>query len=210
MEQKNIIEKSMEMNGQEQKSFDNSSSNHTVIMFQNQLPNLMHKLDGFAVNFSIFMILIIKAIFNDQKKFEENWQILLENQMELLNSDTMESVHNVLLVLFGNSLLIGHPNSAGSKYPFQMVANHLLDNIAIVNFKNHSTNLNSENHILQLLIFPEQLYVKCESARIKKDWLEGIEQAKKKREQAKSHVRQATIKGIVLYLYVIFYITLFS
>lgn len=115
--------------------------------------------------------------------------------MELLNSNTMESVHNILLVLFRNSLIIGHPSSAGSKYPFQMIANHSLDNIAIVNFKSHNSNSNNEKHILQLLIFPEQLYVRCENARIKKEWLESIEEAKKKREQAKSHVRQATIKG---------------
>lgn len=116
--------------------------------------------------------------------------------MELLNSDTMEPMHNILLILFGNSLLIGNPSISSSNYPFKMVANHSLDNIAIVNFKSHGANFTTEKHILQLLIFPEQLYVKCENARIKKEWLEGIEQAKKKREQAKSHVRQATIRGL--------------
>lgn len=51
LEQKNIIEKLMEMNGQEKKSFDNSSNGHTTIMSSNHLPNLLHKLDGFAVLF---------------------------------------------------------------------------------------------------------------------------------------------------------------
>lgn len=74
LEQKNIIEKLMEMNGLEKKSFDNSSSAHTVIMSQNQLPNLMHKLDGFAVIFCIiknaklFAFRLFLTIEKNQKK----------------------------------------------------------------------------------------------------------------------------------------------
>lgn len=73
LEQKNIIEKLMEMNGLEKKSFDNSSSAHTVIMSQNQLPNLMHKLDGFAVfcifiNSKFFAFRLFLTIEKNQKK----------------------------------------------------------------------------------------------------------------------------------------------
>lgn len=46
-----------------------------------------------------------------------------------------------------------------------------------------------------MIIFPEQLYVKCESSRVKRQWLEGVENAKRLLEQEKNLHRQATIRG---------------
>lgn len=122
--------------------------------------------------------------------------------MLLLDNDTMEPVHPIYLVLFTDTLLIGSPASGG-KYRFQLSSTHSLDNLAVVNVKRAMSGL-----VLQLLIFPEQIYIKCENGRVKKDWFDGIEQAKRLKEQENSLVRQATIRGsafscaiFILYLF---------
>lgn len=112
----------------------------------------------------------------------------------------MEAEHPVLMVLLANNLLIGHPSGFASKYPFQLVANHALESLAIVNFKSHDRNAVTDSpskteHILQFLIFPDQLYVKCDSERQKHEWLDVFEQTKRRHEQEKSLQRQATIRG---------------
>lgn len=110
--------------------------------------------------------------------------------MILLNVDTMEPVHPIYLVLLTDTLLIGHPSSGGGKYRYNLSSSHSLDNLAVVNVKRSMNDL-----VLQLLIFPEQIYIKCENGRIKKEWFDGIEHAKRKKEQENLLVRQATIRG---------------
>lgn len=110
----------------------------------------------------------------------------------------MESKHPVLMVLFSNNLLIGFPsNNQNSKYPFYLSANYSLESLAVINVKNLPTTDNSSKieFVLQFLIFPEQMFVKCESAKQKREWLDTIEQTKKKHQQEKSLIRQATIRG---------------
>lgn len=118
-------------------------------------------------------------------------RIILQHEMVLLNPDTMEPVHPIYLVLLTDTLLIGHPPAVGGgKARFQLASSHSLDNLAVVNVKRSMNDL-----VLQLLIFPEQIYVKCENARVKKEWFDGIEQAKRRKEQENLLVRQATIRG---------------
>jgi len=58
----------------------------------------------------------------------------------------------------------------------------------------HSQARNAE-HLLQLLIFPGQMFIKCENARIKRDWLDSIEEMKRKQQEIGALVRQATISA---------------
>lgn len=114
----------------------------------------------------------------------------------------MEPVHSVFMVLFVNNLLIGYPsNTPDSKYPFRLIANYALETLAVVNVKSHSSTdtLSKIEFVLQFLIFPEQMYVKCESARQKREWLDTIEQTKRKQEHERSLIRQATIRGITYF-----------
>uniref|UniRef100_A0A915CY08 Exocyst component Exo84 C-terminal domain-containing protein n=1 Tax=Ditylenchus dipsaci TaxID=166011 RepID=A0A915CY08_9BILA len=178
-EQKGLIENMMEMSGQDKKSSCNGSVHSSTSTAHNQLHSLMTKMDGVA------------TILNNLK---ENERIVLQNQMTLLNADNMQPEHPILVVLLTNSLLIGYP-TPNSKCPFHLVSNQPLDNLAAINFKSHNSSQEGEEHILQLLIFPEQIYVKCENARVKREWLEGIEQTKRRQEQEKSLVRQATIRA---------------
>jgi hypothetical protein len=147
-------------------------------------------MKNFTFNF------IIQAILNNLK---ENERIVLHNQMTLLNPDSFENIHPVYLVLLTNSILISYPNPTNSKYQFSLVSNQHLNDIAIINVKNSSrTNMNQNaGHVFQLLIFPEQIFVKCESARTKRDWLDTIEELKRKQQELGALVRQATIKGFV-------------
>lgn len=55
----------------------------------------------------------------------------------------------------------------------------------------------SELNLIQLLVFPEQLYFRCESGRMKREWLDSVEEAKKKQQEEKAMVRQATIRGFI-------------
>jgi hypothetical protein len=75
--------------------------------------------------------------------------------------------------------------------------------VALVNVKRAPIMINSgssdstELNLIQLLVFPEQLYFRCESARVKREWLDSVEEAKRKQQEEKALVRQATIRGIL-------------
>uniref|UniRef100_A0A7E4USQ0 Exo84_C domain-containing protein n=1 Tax=Panagrellus redivivus TaxID=6233 RepID=A0A7E4USQ0_PANRE len=145
----------------------------------NPLQVLMQKMDGVA------------SVLNN---LQESDKILLQNEMTLLDGDSMEPLHPILLVLVANSVVIGYPSDS-TKYRFQLQSVHNLDSLAVVNVKQKRGTTSTGDQILQLLIFPDQLYVKCESARVKREWFEGIEQAKRKQQQENSLVRQATIRA---------------
>ena len=101
------------------------------------------------------------------------------------------------MVLTSNCLVIAHPCHTTNKYPFSLASNFALKDVALVNVKgsaNDNDNVNAEN-FLQLLIFPEQMYIKCDSARIKRDWLDEIEETKRQQQEKSALHRQATIRG---------------
>lgn len=79
------------------------------------------------------------------------------------------------------------------------MSNYQLDSIALVNVKRvpaaaSRANL-AEHNLVQLLVFPEQPYLRAENARIKREWLDSVEEAKRKQQEERALVRQATIRG---------------
>lgn len=187
--QKNLIENLMEMSGLEKRSScSNSISTNSGLHNQQnyQLQTLMNKLDGVA------------SVLNSM---DEQECILYQGQLVLLDSDTMQSKHPVYLALLSNNLLVGHPNARhmAQKHPFQLVSNYQLDSIALVNVKRVPITISgsdlTEQNLVQLLVFPEQPYLRAENARIKREWLESIEEAKRKQQEERALVRQATIRA---------------
>lgn len=82
------------------------------------------------------------------------------------------------------------------------MSNFSLDSLALVNVKRAAiatvggSDSSNELNLIQLLVFPEQLYLRCESARVKREWLDSVEDAKRKQQEEKALVRQATIRGL--------------
>lgn len=180
MDQKNLIESMMEKIGHEKELSQKQTSSSSIInSVQNPLQILMQKLDGVA------------RVLNN---LQDTKRILLQNEMVLLNPDTMEEIHPIILVLLTDSLLIGYPSDS-SKFRFEVNSVHVLDSIAVVNVKRAVGSRTAGDQILQFLIFPDQLYVKCESAKIKREWFEGVEEAKRRLQQENSLQRQATIRA---------------
>lgn len=100
--------------------------------------------------------------------------------------------------------------SKNNKNQFK-VSNYPLESVALVNVKRApaiaisniaGTADPSELNLIQLLVFPEQLYFRCESGRVKREWLDSVEDAKKKQQEEKAMVRQATIRGYYHYLFI--------
>lgn len=189
-DQKNLIEGLMEMSGMEKRS-SCSTSISAGSGLQNQqshhLQLLMNKLDGIA------------SVLNSMGEQE---RILQQGQLMLLDSETMQPKHPVYVALLTNNLLVGHPSIGGGgapKHPFHMVSNYSLDSLALVNVKRVPIVLSgvdsAELNLVQLLVFPEQLYLRCESARTKREWLDSVEEAKRKQQEEQALVRQATIRA---------------
>lgn len=90
-------------------------------------------------------------------------------------------------MLLSNNLLIAHPSpTSNSIYPFTLSSNHRLSEIAVVNFKSSTKSATSNKQnclIIQLLIFPEQMFIKCDSAFVKRDWLDCIEELKRQQQE---------------------------
>ena len=179
VDQKNLIDSLMDKVEHEKRTTTVASNASSATSSQSLLQSLMQKMDGIA------------SVLNNLKDSDK---ILLHSDMTLLDGSSMEALHPIMLVLLSDSLIIGFP-SDNSKYRFQLHSVHTLDSLAVVNVKRTAGSQLTEEQILQLLIFPEQLYVKCESARMKREWFEGIEQAKRRQQQEHSLVRQATIRG---------------
>ncbi|TKR95549.1 hypothetical protein L596_009701 [Steinernema carpocapsae] len=182
-DQKMLIENLKEMCG------DERTSNASVPLYNgpggvglaNSTPmqTLLQKLDGVA------------SVLDSLKHTD---RILLQNEMVQLDADTMQPLHPVYLVLLTDRVLIGSPGngSAGSKFRFSLESTHQLNGLAAVNVKARG---GATDHTLKLLIFPEQRYFRCENARVKREWLDGVEQAKKNMLKEGSLVRQETIRG---------------
>uniref|UniRef100_A0A914XW95 Exocyst component Exo84 C-terminal domain-containing protein n=1 Tax=Panagrolaimus superbus TaxID=310955 RepID=A0A914XW95_9BILA len=178
-DQKRNIESMMDKVENEKRTTTISANNSSTNSSQNLLQALMQKMDGIA------------SVLNNLKDHD---RILLQSEMTLLDGSTMESLHPIMLVLLSDNLIIGFP-ADNSKYRFQLHSVHTLDSLAVVNVKRTPGSQTTGEQILQLLIFPDQIYIKAESVRAKREWFEGIEQAKRRQQQEHSLVRQATIRA---------------
>jgi polysaccharide pyruvyl transferase WcaK-like protein len=76
-----------------------------------QMQTLMNKVDGVAVCFCLLYKKRNKNKFQSVlNSMGETERILLQGQLNLLDSETMQPKHAIYAVLLSNSLLIGHPS----------------------------------------------------------------------------------------------------
>lgn len=101
--------------------------------------------------------------------------MLLQHETTLLDPDTMEPLHPIFIVLMTDSLLIATPTRADSKYRFRLSQTHPLENVAVVNVKRTFNEQIDAELVLQLMIFPEQMYLMCANARTKTEILDTVE-----------------------------------
>ena len=203
-DQKGMLEKIMEMCGQDKRS-SCSTSLHSVGGNTQASPvqSLIHQVEGIAVHFfppdfvNCFICFMFQDVLNNLKS---NESLLLVSKMSLLDENTMEIVAPILLILLSETLIIAKPSDGDGRLRFQHASTHRLDKVALVNVKRAPTERPYAELIIQLIIFPQQLYIKCESARVKRQWLDGIETAKRALEQEKSLQRQATIRGAFCFM----------
>ncbi|EJD74379.1 hypothetical protein LOAG_18298 [Loa loa] len=161
----------------EDRSSVGTASLHTSSFNVSPMNILMQKMDGIAT--------LLNNLPNSNR-------VIMHGEVVQLDSDSMKPQHNVMLILLSDRLLIGQPSSG--KYRFQLESSHPLNNIAAVNIKGRE-NGETATSMFKLLIFPGQRVFLAESARIKKEWLDCIENAKRELLHEGSLVRQATIRG---------------
>uniref|UniRef100_A0A915PWW9 Exocyst complex component 8 n=1 Tax=Setaria digitata TaxID=48799 RepID=A0A915PWW9_9BILA len=175
-DQRMLIEALMQMTGEDRSSIGTSSL-HTSSFTVNPMNILMQKMDGIA------------GLLNNLPNSD---RVIMHGEVVQLDSDSMRPQHNIMLILLSDRLLIGQPSSG--KYRFKLESSHPLNNIAAVNIKDRESG-ETATSMFKLLIFPGQRIFRAESARIKKEWLECIENAKRELLHEGSLVRQATIRG---------------
>ncbi|KAK6106541.1 Vps51/Vps67 family protein [Brugia pahangi] len=175
-DQRMLIETLMQMTGEDRSSIGTASL-HTSSFSVNPMNVLMQKMDGIA------------SMLNNLPTSD---RVIMHGEVVQLDSDNMRPQHNVMLILLSDRLLIGQPSSG--KYRFQLESSHPLNNIAAVNIKDRE-NGETVTSMFKLLIFPGQRFFLAENARIKKEWLDCIENAKRELLHEGSLVRQATIRG---------------
>ncbi|VDK65148.1 unnamed protein product [Onchocerca ochengi] len=179
-DQRMLIESLMQMTGEDRSSIGTASL-HTSSFSVNPINILMQKMDGIAVGFNTLL-----------NNLSSSDRVIMHGEVVQLYSDSMRPQYNVMLILLSDRLLIGQPSSG--KYRFQLESSHPLNNIAAVNIKDRE-NGETATSMFKLLIFPGQRVFLAENARIKKEWLECIENAKRELLHEGSLVRQATIRG---------------
>uniref|UniRef100_A0A0N4Z8P5 Exo84_C domain-containing protein n=1 Tax=Parastrongyloides trichosuri TaxID=131310 RepID=A0A0N4Z8P5_PARTI len=182
-DQKRLIENLMEHNGQDKMS-TRSVSMHTLSNNQNNLVQIIsQKMDGVA------------RILNSQN---ESTKILFHGEGVTIDPDTYKPIHSIMLVLLTDKLIVGFPSNTGGKYKYQLQASHQLSSLAAVNVKNRGSDTVegvSKDRMFKLLIFPDQYYIMCDTVRLKNEWLEKIDNAKKDKLQESNLIRQNTIRG---------------
>ncbi|VDO12244.1 unnamed protein product, partial [Brugia timori] len=184
-DQRMLIETLMQMTGEDRSSIGTASL-HTSFSV-NPMNVLMQKMDGIAVGFQLHVLI---SMLNNLPTSD---RVIMHGEVVQLDSDNMRPQHNVMLILLSDRLLIGQPSSG--KYRFQLESSHPLNNIAAVNIKDRE-NGETVTSMFKLLIFPGQRYFVymelnlgtqtfpnrfflAENARIKKEWLDCIENAKR-------------------------------
>ncbi|CAJ0574399.1 unnamed protein product, partial [Mesorhabditis spiculigera] len=175
-EQKNLIENLLGMAGDDRSSLHTVSS-ATTAAHQNPVQLLMQRMDGIA------------GILNS---FRPSDRVILFGEMFLLDGETKQPIQKQMLILLNDRLLVGNPNSG----KYNLESTFSLNALAAVNVKDReSRGMASADQLFKLLIFPEHRYYRCESSRVKKQWLDEIETAKRVLLQEGSLQRQATIRG---------------
>ncbi|KIH60166.1 hypothetical protein ANCDUO_09589 [Ancylostoma duodenale] len=112
--------------------------------------------------------------------------------MMLLDPETKEDIHRAMLVLLSDRLLIGNITPSGK---YSLESTFTLNNLAVVNVKDRESGPAVADQLLKLLVFPEQRYYRCDSARVKKMWLDELERAKREILHEGIVARQTTIRG---------------
>ncbi|VDK45121.1 unnamed protein product [Anisakis simplex] len=190
-DQRLLIENLMQMSGEDRSSICTSSSVHTSNATINPINVLMQKMDGIASKNSLHLrdLVILQGVLNSLSNSE---RVILHGEVMQLDIDSKQPLHPAMLVLLTDRLLIGHPSTG--KYRFHLESSHPLNALAAVNIKDRDS-AEPVNTAFKLLIFPEQRVFRCESSRMKKDWLDTIEEAKRELLHEGSLMRQATIRG---------------
>ncbi|VDN59892.1 unnamed protein product [Dracunculus medinensis] len=173
-DQKLLIENLMQMNGDDHSSVCTSSSHNTSIT-SNHINALMQKMDGIA------------GILNSLPSSE---RVIMYGEVTQLDSDNKRPLNPALLILLSDRLLIGHPSTG--KYRFHLESSHHLNSLAAVNIKDRDGD--GTDSSFKLLIFPDQRVYQAENNRLKREWLENIENAKRSLLNEGLLVRQTTIR----------------
>uniref|UniRef100_A0A183GJR3 Exo84_C domain-containing protein n=1 Tax=Heligmosomoides polygyrus TaxID=6339 RepID=A0A183GJR3_HELPZ len=177
LDQKQLIENLMQMTGDDKSSVQTVSSHSASIASVTPIQVLMQKMDGIA------------AILNNMRSTDK---VLLYGEMMLLDPETKEDIHRAMLVLLSDRLLIGNITPSGK---YSLESTFSLNNLAVVNVKDRESGPAVADQLLKLLVFPEQRYYRCDSARVKKMWLDEFERAKRDILHEGILVRQSTIRG---------------
>ncbi|VDO32644.1 unnamed protein product [Haemonchus placei] len=177
LDQKQLIENLMQMTGDDKSSIQTASSHTASITSITPIQVLMQKMDGIA------------SILNNMRSTDK---VLLYGEMMLLDPETKEDIHRAMLVLLTDRLLIGNITPSGK---YSLESTFSLSNLAVVNVKDRESGPAKADQLLKLLVFPEQRYYRCDSARVKKMWLDELERAKRDILHEGILVRQSTIRG---------------
>ncbi|RCN38705.1 Vps51/Vps67 [Ancylostoma caninum] len=177
LDQKQLIENLMQMTGDDKSSVQTASSHSASAASITPIQVLMQKMDGVA------------GILNNMRSSDK---VLLYGEMMLLDPETKEDIHRAMLVLLSDRLLIGNITPSGK---YSLESTFSLNNLAVVNVKDRESGPAVADQLLKLLVFPEQRYYRCDSARVKKMWLDELERAKREILHEGILARQTTIRG---------------
>ncbi|KAL6731999.1 hypothetical protein Aduo_002808 [Ancylostoma duodenale] len=177
LDQKQLIENLMQMTGDDKSSVQTASSHSASAASITPIQVLMQKMDGVA------------GILNNMRSSDK---VLLYGEMMLLDPETKEDIHRAMLVLLSDRLLIGNITPSGK---YSLESTFTLNNLAVVNVKDRESGPAVADQLLKLLVFPEQRYYRCDSARVKKMWLDELERAKREILHEGIVARQTTIRG---------------
>ncbi|KAK6730258.1 hypothetical protein RB195_006991 [Necator americanus] len=177
LDQKQLIENLMQMTGDDKSSVQTASSHSASAATATPIQVLMQKMDGIA------------SILNNMRSSDK---VLLYGEMMLLDPETKEDIHRAMLVLLSDRLLIGNVTPSGK---YSLESTFSLNNLAVVNVKDRESGPAVADQLLKLLVFPEQRYYRCDSARVKKMWLDELERAKREILHEGILARQTTIRG---------------
>ncbi|VDL63862.1 unnamed protein product [Nippostrongylus brasiliensis] len=172
-----FIDASKEISRDDKSSVQTASSHSATVASTTPIQVLMQKMDGIA------------GILNNMRSSDK---VLLYGEMMLLDPETKEDIHKAMLVLLSDRLLIGNMSQSGK---YSLESTFSLSNLAVVNVKDRESGPAMADQLLKLLVFPEQRYYRCDSARVKKMWLDEFERAKRDILHEGILVRQSTIRG---------------
>ncbi len=104
-----------------------------------------------------------------------------------LDTDTFSEVQRVHAYLLNDSLVITTfvPNRRGPvRYKYQAL--YELDSLAVVNVRD----VGPVKNAFKILMFPDQRIYRADNSKIKRTWLDKLEEAKKTKAAADTHRRE--------------------